>query len=154
MKKWIFAVALMLIALTSGAQNYKWAVGARANWAEAGLNARYFHDKLNSWQFAIDVHYSNTAWHAMAFKEWNYFIPANESFNLFGGVGLMYGSFADYEITIITIGASLILGAEYDFPKIPLGLSIDYRPRVFYNTHKVGFASEFADVAIGVKWTF
>jgi hypothetical protein len=73
-----------------------------------------------------------------------------DGFNWFAGFGGGVGSFKFNDNTKTAFFAAGNIGIEYDF-KIPLLVSLDYRPEIGFNDTYDGFNS---DIALGLRYQF
>ena len=150
MKKIQILCALLVIFFVRGsatAQPLDWevpqfAIGIRANPDGAGITAKYFIIPQVSFEAMVNASggkYSDygPGTSFVGLVEYN-FIFNNPSFRIFLGPGVHAASFRQYadikEPRVSATGLDGIIGAEYVFTEVPIGISIDAKPAFnFYN---------------------
>ncbi len=74
----------------------------------------------------------------------------SDGFNWYAGVGASIGSYNYYSNSPLNVGILGQIGLEYNF-KIPIQLSLDYRPG-FYLLN--GFYPSYDEICLGVRYKF
>lgn len=128
--KKLFAATLLMTAMvtTLNAQNYKGAFGLRMGY-ESGFTLKNFFSYSNATEFILtgSPHYIQLA----GLYEFHQPIPDVNNLNWFVGIGAHLGGIyhKKYEgDNRFLLGADLIGGVEYTFPKVPFNLSLDWKP--------------------------
>jgi hypothetical protein len=148
MKKIImFNIFLASISVSNRiqAQEYKMALGARFTAAQATVN--------NAISFRYFLNENNALEGLLSFDPvtigglYEVYRPLGaQGFQWFFGGGA-YVSFDDDDV----VGAMGIIGLDYKFPKIPLNISVDWKPELSL-VKEVGF--EAATVGLGIRFAF
>lgn len=143
MKKFLMMAALLVATLTVSAQDYNWAVGARAG-AFSGLTV-----KNNNGSNAIEI---GASWDFNQFLSvdgvylWQQPVIA-DGFSFYYGAGPYVGLWDK----AFALGAEGVVGLEYKIPSVPIAFSLDYRPGINVlpdlNPNLVNFG-------LGVKFCF
>lgn len=104
------------------------------------------------WRNSKDV----DAFKLVGLYQWVWDIDKN--FNWYAGVGAGIGSwsydkggFSDSGTILLAAGD---IGIEYKFDEIPLLLSFDFRPEIYFDSDKYREDSFGPDVALGIKYCF
>lgn len=137
----------MLIALTSSGQiTAPFAVGLRGSPDGCGLNLRYFFNE----NFALEgqgnysggnLNGSGPSKMGVLLAEYHFIFP-DPSWRIFMGGGVHYGTwqrYADRSTPEGLFGLDVILGAEYVFTHVPIGISADVKPSFNYVSNITGF---------------
>lgn len=155
----VFAVAL---ALTASAQQYKDACGIsfgpsfKGGTHYFGVQWNHFLNEKNNLDIRLD-YTINWGPSAEAMYEWNFPIKDSD-FRFYAGPGVHFGFVSDYDgagNTCVAFGFTGAAGAEYAFPKLPLAISLDWRPFLTWQPaidSSVGFG--YALFTLGVKYCF
>lgn len=82
----------------------------------------------------------------------------DQGFNWYAGVGGGIGSWR-YDYLGENRGGTILLGAgdvgvEYNFEEIPLQLSLDFRPEIYFNSSDYRSNSFGPDIALGIRYKF
>jgi hypothetical protein len=147
MKKVVLMIIIVLctVGSRSYAQEYKMAIGARFTNAQATVNNsisfRYFLNEGSALEALVSFDPLSIGGLYEVFRPLG--APGLQWF--FGGGG--YVSFSDNDV----LGAMGIIGMDYKFQKIPLNISLDWKPELNL-VKEVGF--EAATVGLGIRFAF
>lgn len=139
MKKLLLAIAVVLFtANMANAQVSGNAIGLRFGY---GAEISYQHALNNSNRLEFDLGMSGFNFNSEgrvimlnATYQWVYGINAVEGLNWYWGVGAGVGMFWE----TIGLGINAQIGIEYNFPQIPLALSLDWRPFLYFGLNNGG----------------
>lgn len=149
MKKKIVALFALLVAMFSTnamAQDYSLAVGVRGGGEMSGLTVKYNLNSVNSIEGIVN--FMNGV-NLTGLYEFN--TPILDALDFYYGAGASVGAWDTVDGSSFSVGIDGVIGIEYVIPKIPLALSLDYKP--FFNIiGDTGFRA--ADLGLGVKVTF
>jgi len=154
-KRTTITLVLMMILLTSTAlaQNYKQAIGLRGGLFN-GISYKNF--VTNSTAVEGILHTRWQGWEVVGLIEYHNEMPSNGNFYWFYGYGAHLGFFdAQYSHyasgTYTVIGVDGILGLEYEFPKVPIAIGLDWKPYI----NLIGYSGFFGDGgAFSLRYTF
>lgn len=141
------------------------AIGVRANPDGGGLTAKIFLNK--NWNIEAQVngsqgyyHMDNgrpygPGWATVGMAEYN-FVFRDPSYRIYIGAGLHGGKWDKYDHTQYAdaplaqgiFGADAIVGAEYIFKSVPLGISIDAKPAVNFGDGAGFYPNNLYGVAV------
>ena len=144
MKKTLILIAALLsFAVVASAQSR--AIGIRAGY---GGELSYQHSLGNNFA-EFDL-----GWFANGFDVvgiYDFIIAGTGEVNLYAGPGAQVG-FYNYEGgQAMNVGVAGQLGVEWNFPAVPLSLSLDWRP-VFFFLNNGGFG--YDSVGLGLRYRF
>lgn len=146
MKKLLVLAAVIFMAVSSvSAQNYNWAIGARLGTTMSGVSVKHNLNGANAIEGVLSIPY-NDGFNVLGLYERH--IPIiSEGFNFYYGAGAHLGAYRHDFV----LGIDAVVGMEYKFSKVPLALSLDYKPafNIFENT---GF--RMLDFGFGIKVAF
>lgn len=145
MKKMMVLAAMLLLAGTAAAQDYKWGVGVRFGGETAGLSVKHNFSSARGLE-AILAYPWDDGFTATVLYEWQ--MPViTDGFSFYYGAGGHIGAWDDE----FAIGVDGIVGLEYKLRKVPLAFSVDYKP--IFN---IGADTKFymLDFALSMKVTF
>lgn len=138
-------IVLSTVGSRSFAQEYKMAIGARFTNAQATVNNaisfRYFLKEGSALEALVSFDPLSIGGLYEVYRPLG--APGLQWF--FGGGG--YVSFSDNDV----LGAMGIIGMDYKFQKIPLNISLDWKPELNL-VKEVGF--EAATVGLGIRFAF
>lgn len=153
MKK-ISLVILLLVtfafsANAQGGNGYQNAVGVRAGWGAEASYQRYL-DLNHRLEFGLGI--NRYGFDATGIFQWMFDIPSNTSgqFKWYAGAGVGTGGWYNKDYSGFSLGFKGQIGIEYTF-KIPLLLSMDYRPGLYLLPSTTFDWSSFA---VGVRYCF
>lgn len=153
MKKVLIFVMALTISSALFAQDYGRAVGIRFG---GGVSANYkqFISSSNAFQIDLgldnlfDSNYFNIL--ASGTYLWNWGTEVN-GLSLYAGPGASIGIHQGSEHSGIALSIDGLAGIEYVIPKVPLAVSLDYRPQI----NLVPEARFFAyGLGLGIKYIF
>ncbi|MEF9986574.1 MAG: hypothetical protein RSC28_00225 [Bacteroidales bacterium] len=153
-KLFLLFVSMSLIVITAGAQDFndnKNAIGIRAGW---GVEASYQRYMAPSSRIEATVGLNRYGFDVAGTYQWLFDINTNASgqFKWYAGAGLGTGSWSNKHYDKgFSIGILGQAGIEYAFNSVPLLLSLDYRPGIYFapETH-----FDWTGFAIGIKYSF
>lgn len=163
MKKVVLS-AFMLIGLAFSAHSQdisKNALGLRLGDNDGfGGEVTYQRGLSKNNRLELDLGWRNSkdvdAFKLVGLYQWVWDIDKN--FNWYAGAGAGLGSwsydkggFSDSGTIILVAGD---IGIEYKFDEIPLLLSFDFRPEIYFDSDKYREDSFGPDVALGIKYCF
>ena len=163
MKKVILS-ALMLIGLAFNAQSQdisKNALGLRIGDNDGfGGEVTYQRGLSKNNRLELDLGWRNSkdvdAFKLVGLYQWVWDIDNN--FNWYAGVGGGIGSWSYDKGGNSDSGTILLaagdIGIEYKFDEIPLLLSFDFRPEIYFDSDKYREDSFGPDIALGIKYCF
>ena len=155
MKKILLLAAVILTcSFAANAQTgngYKNAIGVRGAWGAEVSYQRYIAPAnrlegtlgINRYGFSVE-----------AVHQWMFEIPANTSgvWQWYAGAGAGLGAWNSKDVKGgFCLGALGQIGIEYNFAKVPLQLSVDYRPG-FYLIPETVF--DWSGFALGIRYCF
>ena len=161
MKKGIFAAVLSLLAMSFAAEaqnsfGFSYIPGLNAYGSHA-IGVEYRHDFPG--MTTIDVRgYYRTNYGGSDFEglyEWNF--PIFDFLKAYAGAGTHFGPIPDSTSSrdnVMGYGFSAAAGAQYEFPTIPLAISLDWNPQVTWKTSYTGATFDLGRPAVAVKFTF
>ena len=131
------------------AQSHTWAVGVRVGGANGGLTVRRALD-THAVELGVALAADNSG-RLQALYEWQRPVIA-EGFTFYYGAGGFVGAY-DYSTgTQMGLGVEGVIGLEYQFPELPIAVSLDYRPSM---SLLPDFSkSAYADIGLGLKFCF
>jgi hypothetical protein len=155
-KQLITAVIILVSAFASQAQPYNRAIGLRAGWSN-GLTYKQFLNETSAFEAIV---YSRWRGLQLTGLYEKHVMTNTAGLDWYYGAGAHIGFwrgyknhpwFDDYNRTYTTIGIDGIIGIEYTFQKVPINLSLDYKPsfEIFGYT---GFWG--GDAALSVRFCF
>lgn len=146
MKKTIGIIAaLMICAGAVSAQNYKWGLGARVGGESVGFTVKHKFSPRKGMEGILSFPWDD-GFIATALYQWH--IPVITSgFAFYYGPGAHIGAWDDD----FAIGVDFMAGLEYKISKIPLSLSLDYKP-MFTIASDTKF--HMADIAFSIRYVF
>lgn len=155
MKRLFLLLALTFsIALTAGAQGLNGnrnAIGIRAGW---GAEASYQRYLAPSNRIETTLGINRYGFNVAGTYQWMFNINTNQpgQFKWYAGAGLGMGSWSNKHFekgfSIALLGQ---VGIEYSFESIPLLLSVDYRPGIYF-APKTHF--DWTGFAAGIRYCF
>ena len=146
MKKIISLLFFTLLFTGVKAQGYEWGVGLRGGYSY-GLTAKYNLNAANSLEGILAF---NKGVHFTGLYQFN--MPViNEGFRFYYGFGGNIGSWKNNDKSKFTVGIDGIVGLEYKLKRLPLLLSIDYKPCLNLIGHSKFLAADFA---FSARFTF
>jgi hypothetical protein len=161
----ILILAILGIAISSQAQDYKSAIGLRAAWGW-GLTGKFFIKEHHAIEGILryrsygvpgyDYNYLSVTGLYQVHNNLENVTPG--LFWYYGGgafVGFYGGDFDDYytgDESATYIGLALCLGLDYKFETAPINLSLDWMPAFVLTGYGNGFAGEGGGFAI--RYTF
>ena len=155
--KKLFVAGLLIAAFTIftstlSAQSYKSAFGIRLGY-ENGLTLKHFMAPSSAAEFLLSV--SPRHFHLTGMYEYQQPVPDAPGLDWYVGIGAHIGSIyhdRDRYKSAFLIGADLIGGLEYTFPRAPFCLSLDWKPAFnFSNDYNDYWYSGFA---LSLRYTF
>lgn len=155
MKK-ILISAILLIACTFAANaqtgnGYKNSIGIRGTYGAEISYQRYI-SPSNRLEGTVGI--NRYGFSAEALHQWMFEIPANTSgiWQWYAGAGAGLGAWShkDYK-TGFCLGVMGQAGIEYTFAKVPLIMSIDYRPGVYIIPESI---VDWTGLALGIRYCF
>lgn len=130
------------------------AVAASAQSRALGIRAGYGGEL--SYQHSLGANFAefDLGWFSKGFDVvgiYDFIIAGNGEVNLYAGPGAQLG-FYNYDGTSkMNVGLAGQIGVEWNFPGVPLQLSIDWRPVYFFlNGHGFGYDS----AGLGLRYRF
>lgn len=163
MKKLVFSslvlCSLLLIGLSSKAQDYQTAVGLKFGGYENGLSIKYFSSSNVSLEGILGFRSHGVVitglyelnQEAFNVADLKFYYGAGAHIGSEGaGVYHSYGTDRVYDETHLLLGIDGVVGLEYKFPEAPIAVSLDLDPRIELAT------GPFVDIApgLGLKYTF
>lgn len=163
MKK-LFLSAVMILGISFGAEAQdlsKNAIGLRLG-SNDGFGAEVSYQRALStdtrlefdlgWRNSNDVNAIKLA----GLHQWVWNIDGG--FNWYAGVGGGLGSW-NYDKNGISDSGIILFGAgdigiEYNFKEVPIQLSLDYRPELYFNSDGYRDNNFGSDVALGIRYKF
>ena len=146
MKRLFLIAAILLSVGTLSAQNYKNEIGLRLG-GSGGLTYRYHLNEGNAIEGML-----NSYWYSgisiTGLYEWTKPV-INNDFYLYYGAGIHLGAFRKS----FALGIDGIVGLEYQIPNVPIALSLDYKPGIYFLPIDDWWVGLY-DVAFSVKFTF
>ena len=150
----LFLIAALLLSFAANAQGIndtRNAIGARGGWGAELSYQRYIAPEnrleatlgINRYGFSVEGMY-----------QWMNDIPSDAAgeFKWYPGVGAGIGIWNNEAfMTGFTAGVLGQIGIEYSFAKVPLMLSLDYRPG-FYIVPE--FCFDWSGMALGIRYCF
>lgn len=149
MKKFLLVFSLLCAtsALSVKAQDYNWAIGVRGGETATGITVKHHFDPANGLEGIIDF-----AKGVNVYALYERHIPVvTNGFHFYYGGGLNMGGWEKHSDTKFTAGIDGVIGLEYKIPKIPLAVSVDYKPCLNFAGY-TGFRA--LDFGLGVKVAF
>ncbi|HAZ74012.1 MAG TPA: hypothetical protein DCW53_01330 [Rikenellaceae bacterium] len=148
MKKFI-VVAFATLALAGAAMAQPRALGVRATW---GAEVSYQHS-VNSNFVEADLGLFGNGFYLTGV--YDFIFASADGFNFYAGPGAQLGFYNgvnDEGNNVLKMGAGIVgqVGAEYNFPSIPLGLSLDWRPGFSFTGAGFGWQG----FALGIRYRF
>ena len=147
-----FVVMMLLITSTSLAQNYKQAIGIRGGLFNGVSYKNFITDNT-----AVEgiLHTRWQGWEVVGLIEYNNEMPSDNFYWYYGygaHIGFFNAQYTHYSTgTYTVIGIDGILGLEYQFPRVPIAISLDWKP--YFNL--VGYSGFFGDGgAFSLRYTF
>ena len=137
--KKIFTVTLFIVAFTvsSNAQDYTTGLGLRFGY-ESGLTLKHFFTRSDAGEFLVSV--SPNYFHLTGLYENHKQLAGVQNMYWYIGVGAHIGSTNKNEEQAIknriSIGTDFIVGLEFVFPRVPLTMSLDWKPAFNYINNK------------------
>lgn len=146
MKKIILLATLALLSASAvSAQNYKWAAGVRIGGEMSGLTVKHKFSAANAIEGILAFPWDNGFLVTALYER--HMPVISDGFNFYYGGGGQLGSWSND----FSIGVAGVVGLEYQIPRIPLLLSLDYKP-------VLNIASDtrfyLADIGLGIKVSF
>lgn len=142
MKK-ILLFILLFVSAGSAVFAQKDAIGLRGGYG-VEISYQKYVSNSNRWEFDLGLPPSfNLGFNAAATYQWVKPLPTlPQGFNWYWGVGGQVGYYGDsdsvmgekYSYSYFSFGVAGQIGIEYNFPSIPLNLSIDWRPGIGLTT--------------------
>lgn len=151
MKKVLFSLALVLSTISSlSAQVDGKAIGIRFGYG-AELSYQHPLGNANRLEFDLGLGHYGTAINGVYQWVWDLSELA-DGFNWYAGVGAGLGMFDFDEINNNTFHLGVLgqVGIEYSF-KIPLQLSLDYRPGIYLIN---GFKTSYEGICLSARYKF
>lgn len=153
LKKIIFAGLLMIAFTTSSkAQSYDTAFGVRLGY-DSGLTLKHFFAPASAAEFILSA---SPRWFQLTgLYEYHQPVPGAPGLDWYVGLGAHIGGIHknknDYDNAFL-LGADLIGGLEYVFPRAPFNVSLDWKPSFnFTNGYNDYWFSGFA---LSLRYTF
>lgn len=153
MKKVFLTLALIVSGICAvNAQGEDKAIGLRLGY---GGEISYQQSLGSANRIELDLGINNYGFGLSGIYQWVWDLSAlSDGFNWYAGVGANLGSF-DYDTTNNTngklnIGALGQIGIEYNFD-IPLQLSLDYRPGIYFLD---GVHSSYDGICLSARYKF
>ena len=146
MKKMIFTLALVVCMVSAmNAQNSKQAIGIRFGYG-AELSYQNSLSKANRIELDLGLNYGGVGLSGIYQWVWN--LPSiSNNLNWYAGAGANLGLYS----SSVGIGILGQIGAEYHFDKVPIMLSLDYRPGI-YVLPSVG--GSYDGICLAVRYKF
>ena len=149
MKKFLLVFSLLCAtsALSVKAQDYNWAIGVRGGEPATGITVKHHFDPANGLEGIIDF-----AKGVNVYALYERHIPViTNGFHFYYGGGLNMGGWEKHSDTKFTACIDGVIGLEYKIPKIPLAVSVDYKPCLKIAGY-TGFRA--LDIGLGFKVAF
>ncbi len=155
MKRLLLIAALLitctLTASAQGGNGYKHAIGIRGGWG-AEISYQQYMSQANRLEATLGI--NRYGFSVEGVHQWMKDLPCNSAgvwqWYLGAGAGLGAWSNDDFK-SGFSLGALGQIGIEHTFAKIPLILSLDYRPG-FYIIPETAF--DWSGFAIGIRYCF
>ncbi len=146
MKKLILSIAIAVASIGAAqAQDYNWAVGLRMGGDTGGISAKHKIGPSSAIEGIASAYWDDGFMLTALYER---YIPVfGQGFNFFYGAGAHLGNFDE----VFILGVDGILGLEYNFARVPISLSLDWKP-AFNIIEDTDFWA--ADIALGVRVTF
>ena len=142
-KTLIILVAFLGMSVAASAQSR--AIGIRAGY---GGELSYQHS-MGSNFMEFDLGWFSKGFDVVGI--YDFIIAGTGEVNLYAGPGAQLGFYNYDGGSKINVGLAGQLGVEWNFPSVPLQLSIDWRPVFFFlNNHGFGYDS----VGLGLRYRF
>lgn len=131
----LFIVSLLITIFTisSNAQNYTTGLGLRFGY-DSGITLKHFYSSSNAGEFLVTV--SPNYFHLAGLYEYHKPFGGVKNMYWYIGVGGHIGSVNKEknkkEKNRLSIGPDFIGGFEFVFPKVPLVMSLDWKPTFNY----------------------
>ena len=155
MKRFLLIAALLVTcSFSANAQKgngYKNAIGIRCGWGAEVSYQRYI-APANRLEGTIGINRYGFSVEAM--HQWMFELPFNTAgvWQWYAGAGAGIGSWNNKDFKEgFSFGLLGQVGIEYTFAKIPLQLSLDYRPGFYFLPED---QSDWGGIAIGVRYCF
>lgn len=155
LKKLLFAALLMAAFTTSiHAQGYNTALGLRLGY-DSGLTLKHFFRPASAGEFILAA--SSHHFALTGLYEYQQPIPGAPGLDWFVGIGAHIGSYNDHHHHHhhhddgFLLGADLIGGIEYLFPRAPFNISLDWKPSINFINDNDYWYSGFA---LSLRYTF
>ncbi len=157
MKRLLFLTTVVLASLFSlsanaqGGNGYKNAIGIRGGW---GADLSYQRYLAPSSRIEGTLGFNRYGFSAGATYQWLFDLPVNTSgiWQWYAGAGAGMGAWSNNDFKEgFSLGVLAQAGIEYTFPKIPLLLSVDYRPGFYFTPDN---EADWTGIAFGVRYCF
>ncbi|MDR0874266.1 MAG: hypothetical protein LBN27_12520 [Prevotellaceae bacterium] len=150
MKKKIFMLAFVAAGfiVTANAQNN--AIGLRGVYNGAEIS--FQHTLVNTNRLEVDAGFWGNGVNLTGIYQWNWDLAQlADGFKWYAGVGAGAGFWGINDKGYFNAGVAGQIGIEYNF-NIPLQLSLDYRPALYFlGDGKGGY---WTNVALGIRYKF
>lgn len=153
MKKVLIIIAALTISAASFAQDYNRAIGLRFG-GGASVNYREFISNSNSYQIDLGLDNLFSSEHLNLLVSGTYLWHWGTEvagLGFYAGPGASIGLHIGKESNALALSIDGLVGIEYKIAKVPLAISLDYRPQI-------GLVPEFQfyayGVGLGIKYTF
>lgn len=149
MKKFALMAIAVLIGTAAFAQNYKDAAGIRLGYGVTGVY-KTFVNSTQALDFEAGINFpGGLGLYAAGAYEWHWSLNVDGLY-VYAGPGAALGLYFG-EHSAFNLGIQGVVGIEYKFPSIPLALSIDYKPTLYFLPSVGG---GFANGGLGIKYVF
>jgi hypothetical protein len=152
MKKILVIILLSVTSLGVYAQDYQKSIGLRIG-TDFGVAYKQFISERNAFEITGNIYLSSDYQFINVSGEylWQWPLEGAEGFSWFVGPGVSAGILTG-DISGFGVAVNGVLGLEYKFNNIPLALSVDYIPSLYFSVDDMGFIPYGG--ALTVRYTF
>ncbi|MGX5820583.1 hypothetical protein ACWKWU_20465 [Chitinophaga lutea] len=150
MKHRVLTMLLLSIACTAAAQQAPGRIeaGIRLGWP-LGVTGRYFFTERSAGEAIVGAYNKTFSVTALYQYHWDLSALTVDGFGWYAGGGAHIGTRRRDGSTNFLAGVDGIAGINYNFAKIPLNLSLDWKPAI----HFTG-SSDLADFGLSARYVF
>ncbi|RPE09048.1 hypothetical protein EGT74_18750 [Chitinophaga lutea] len=146
-------IAAMLTICCAGAARAQQAPGQLEAGVRVGLplgvTGRYFFNEHNAVEGIVGLYNRTASLTALYQYHWDLSALTFPGFGWYAGGGAHLGTRRIDGSSKFLAGVDAIAGVNYEFEKIPLNLSLDWKPAIHFTT-----SSELADFGVSARYIF